>query len=183
MLEEPMDLYLKNIQTYIKDRKSIRMQLANETDIPEDMAKEIINALLMGAKLGNVPKSAIYQLLDGDKARIEYLKQDPFIIKYREELKIIWNYIKPTMTKITIKNKNGKEVTKPISSKQKAGVYFDLERQVLNSVTGYLKQTGNQYFLEHDGWVCTEQINQKELLEYIKNSTGFDIQLDLAVLN
>jgi len=183
MLEEPMDLYLKNIQTYIKDRKSIRMQLANETDIPEDMAKEIINALLMGAKLGNVPKSAIYQLLDGDKARIEYLKQDPFIIKYREELKIIWNYIKPTMTKTTIKNKNGKEVTKPISSKQKAGVYFDLERQVLNSVTGYLKQTGNQYFLEHDGWVCTEQINQKELLEYIKNSTGFDIQLDLAVLN
>jgi hypothetical protein len=183
MLPEPMDLYLKNIQSYIKDRKSIRIKLANDTDIPEDMAKEIINALLMGAKLGNVPKSAIYQLLDGDISRIEYLKQDPFIIKYKEELKIIWNYIKPTLRKTTIKNKNGKEITKPISSKQKAGVYFELERQVLDSVKDYLKQTGNQYFLEHDGWVCTNQINQQELVEYIKNSTGFDIQLDLEVLN
>lgn len=183
MLEQPMDLYLETIQSYMKDRKSFRTQLANDSDISEDLAKEIINALLMGAKLGNVPKSSIYQLLEGDKSRIEYLKQDPFITKYKKEVKIIWDYIKPTLPKTTKKNKNGKEITKPISSKQKAGVYFELERKVINSAMAYLKQTNNHYFLEHDGWVCTNEINQQKLVEHIKNSTGFTIQLDLKVLN
>lgn len=182
MLDDPNDLYLEAISSYINDRKSVRTKLATNAEIPEKMAKEIINALLMGAKLGLVIDSAIYQLLDGDKSRIEYLKQDPFITKYREELKLIWDYIKPTMRKTTIIDKNNKIRTLPISCKQKAGLYFDLEKRVLNSVRNYMDITNNQYFLEHDGWVCTKAINQQELVQHIKNSTGFDVILDSEVL-
>jgi hypothetical protein len=47
---------------------------------------------------------------------------------------------------------NGKTRRKPMSSKQKWNIYFDLERTVLSCVREYLTDTNNKHFLEHDGW-------------------------------
>jgi hypothetical protein len=49
----PMDLYLFALRRYLKDRKQIRQDLADQTEISYKDAKVIINALLMGAQLGN----------------------------------------------------------------------------------------------------------------------------------
>ena len=70
----------------------------------------------------------------------------------------------------------------PISSKQKAIVYFDLERKILNAIKDYIDKTNNQYFLEHDGFVCKEEINKEELSIWVYNSTGFIINLEHKVL-
>jgi len=182
MLDDPMDLYLPALTKYINDRKSIRVQIATEVEIPEDLAKEIISALVNGAQLGMNRDSDIYQLLNGDSARIEYLKQNEYIKQLRLDIKTCWAYIKQTLPIVTKPDKNGKVRTKPINSKQKAGVYFDLERKVLNSTRDYLDYTNNKYFLEHDGWVCTDEINVDELTKWIKNSTGYDVKLDSTKL-
>ena len=182
MLDDPMDLYLPALTSYIKDRKTIREQIASEAEIPPEIAKEIISALVNGAQLGMNYKSDIYKVLKGDKARIEYLKQNEYIQDLRNDMKVCWSYIKQTLPVITHTDKNGRIRTRPISSKQKAGVYFDLERVVLNSVIEYLKSTNNQYFLEHDGWVCTNEINVNELVKWVKVNTGYDINLDWSVI-
>jgi len=182
MLDDPMDLYLPALTKYIKDRKSIREQIASEADIPPEIAKEIISALVNGAQLGMNYKSDIYRVLKGDRARIEFLKEHEYIKQLRADMKVCWSYIKQTLPVITKPDKNGKLRTRPVSSKQKAGVYFDLERVVLNSVIDYLKSTNNKYFLEHDGWVCTEEINTDELVKWVKVHTGYDINLDKVVL-
>lgn len=181
-IQGPNEEYLPAMLKYISDRYEVRKQLSTDTEISIDLAKEIINALLNGAKLSNHSDSAIYQLLKGDKARIEYLKQNEFIKQLKLDIKTCWDYIKHTLPKTMIVDKNNRTRTKPISSKQKAGVYFDLERQVLNSVRTYLTNTNNKYFLEHDGWVCTNEIDTEELIKWIKNSTGFDIKLDRSIL-
>ena len=173
-----MDLYLPALRTYLKDRKQIRQELAEQTEISIEIAKEIINALVNGAQLGRNKKSDIYQILDGDIARIEFLKQHEYLKQLRLDIKTCWDYISPTIPRKSIKTKSSKIRLLPISSKQKASVYFDLERQVLNSIRSYLDNTNNNYFLEHDGWVCTNEIDMDSLIKWVKDSTGYDINLD-----
>lgn len=176
-IQGPMDLYLFALRRYLKDRVEVRNQLANETEITYTESKTIINALLMGAQLGNNSDSDIYQILNGDKARIEFLKQNDYIKQLREDIKICWEYIKPTMTRKQIVTKKGNKRMLPLSSKQKAGLYFQLERKVLESVKTYMDKTNNQYFLEHDGFACKNPIDLDAISKWIYNDTQFVIQL------
>lgn len=176
-IQGPMDLYLFALRKYLKDRTEVRNQLASEAEITYSESKTIINALLMGAQLGNNSDSDIYQILNGDKARIEFLKQNDYIKQLREDIKICWEYIKPTMTRKQITTKKGHKRILPLSSKQKAGLYFQLERKVLDSVKTYMDETNNQYFLEHDGFVCKNPIDLDAISEWIYNDTQFVIQL------
>lgn len=182
-IQGPMDLYLFALRKYLSDRKSIRTQIATEAEITYEQAKEIINALLMGAKLGHNTDSDIYKMLNGDTARIEFLKQHEYLKQLREDIKTCWEYIKPTLPMTYITDKNNKQRRLPVSTKQKAGVYFDLERQVLNTTRDYLDRTNNKYFLEHDGFVCEKEINKEELSNWVKINTGFDIKLDSKQLH
>lgn len=181
-VQGPMDLYLFAIQRYLTDRKQVRKEVAQAADIPVELVKVIINGLFAGAQLGHNPTSAIYKLLKGDRARIECLKQDPFITELRRDIKTMWEYINITLTKRTKTYSNGKTRKLPVSSRQKWNLYFELERQVLNAVREYLDSTGNKYFLEHDGWSTHYEVNQEELLDWIYQKTGFIIHLDLEIL-
>lgn len=181
-LQGPMDLWLPNLQAYLADRQQIRNELAQRADITADIAKEIINAMFAGARLGLIEDSAIYQLLDGDIARIHYLKQDPFISGLRDEIKTMWDYIKPVMPKRTTTTKTGQEKQLPISSKQKWNLYFELEMRVLNAISEYLTDTNNKFFTEHDGWTCEFEVDKIALIDFVRTKTGFDIKLDLEIL-
>jgi hypothetical protein len=177
-----MDLWLPNMQAYLKDRTRCRNELAQRADITQDIAKELINALFAGARLGLIEDSAIYQLLQGDIARIHYLKQDPFVSGLRDEIKIMWDYIKPVMPKTTITTKTGQVKQLGISSKQKWNLYFALEMRVLTAITDYLTETNNKFFTEHDGWSCENQVDEISLIDFVRTKTGFDIELDLEIL-
>ena len=182
-LQGPMDLWLHNMQAYLKDRAQLRTELAERADISVELAKEIINALFAGARIALHEDSAIYQLLSGDIAKIHYLKQDPFLTGLRDEIKIMWEYIRPVMPKRTITTKTGQVRLLPISSKEKWNLYFKLEHQVLGAITDYLHETDNQFFTEHDGWSCVNEVDQTALRLFVRTKTGFDIQLDLEILD
>jgi hypothetical protein len=132
----------------------------------------------MGAQLGHNKDSDIYKMLNGDKARIDFLKQYEYLQQLRDDIKTCWDYIKPMLPVTYITDKNNKQRKLPISNKQKAGVYFDLERKVLNSIRDYLDNTNNKYFLEHDGFVCEREINKEDMSNWVYINTGYEIQLD-----
>ena len=95
----------------------------------------------------------------------------------------MWDYIKLVLPKRTIiGTKTKKERNLPLNSKQKWGLYFDLERKVLNAVRKYLDQKEIKYFLEHDGWTTNEELNMNELTTFIEQETGFMIQLDYKLV-
>jgi len=170
-----MDDYLFAIRKYINEKEQIRKSLAIETELSTKQIKELINALLAGAALSINKETDIYQMLNGDIALIEFLKEHEFLTELRSDMKICWNYIKET-----IPRRRNTETNRllPVSCKQKWIVYFDLERQVLNSVKEYLDMNSMRYFLEHDGWSCDKEINQEDLCEFIRNRTGFNLKLD-----
>lgn len=178
-LQGPMDLWLDHIQQYLRDRTEIRNALAQRLEIDPNKVKQIITALFAGARIALNTDSAIYQLLDGDLARIHALKQDPYVQGLVQDIKIMWLYITPTMSRRT-SNKTGRLV--PISSREKWHRYFQLEYQVLSAITDYLTLTDNEFFTEHDGWSCRYEVDQNLLRNHVRERTGFDIKLDLEVL-
>jgi hypothetical protein len=175
---DPMDLYLSALTRYLKEKNQVRQQLSAELELPIDAVKEIINALFAGAVISRNTRTDIYHILNGDLARIEFLKQNQFIQELVTDIKTCWQYLQPVIAKRTKKTKKGTERRLPVTSKQKWQVYFELERRVLNSIRDYLEEKQAKYFLEHDGWSCNEEINQIELRDYVKEQTGFVLKFD-----
>ena len=176
----PMDLYLFALREYIRDRTRIRESLAHEAEIDPNTIKRMINALLAGAKLSTNPTTEIYQLLAGDHAKIKFLQQHEYLTRLRADIKTCWDYIKPTLPRRSRTQVSGQERMIAISSRQKWGVYFDLERQVLNEVREFLCECDNRHFLEHDGWSCEHEIDQTSLSHRILERTGFRVNFELT---
>lgn len=181
--DEPMDVVPEYIDAYIRDRNSIRQEIASQVDLDPSAIKVIVNALFSGAKLGCNPKFALYKMLNQDRARMTYLQQDPFITGLRQDIREMWQYIAPSMSRRTICDKNQRTRVVPLTSRDKWTRYFELERCVLNSVIDYMNLTDNQFFAEHDGWTCVREIDHDSLRNHVQNQTGFDIKLDLEILD
>jgi hypothetical protein len=177
-MQGPMDEYLFYLRDYLKNRKTIRKELAVECEVDQMVIKRIISGLFQGAFIKNDPRCGAYNELDGDLAKIRFLQQHEFIIGLTKDIKVLWQYIKPTLYQGIIKTKTGKLKVIPISGKQKTSVYRRLERNVLESVKTYLNNTNNKYFLEHDGWSTEQKINLYELKQHILTHTGFEIEID-----
>ena len=176
----PMDLYLFALRDYLRDRNTVRQQIATDTDIDPVIVKRMINALLAGARLSAHPETEIYQMLNGDLARIQFLQQHQYLTDLRADIKTCWDYIRPTIPpRFSNNTKSGRPRRLPMSSRQKWMLYFDLERQVLNEIRTYLSERGHRYFLEHDGWSCDHLVDQQELAQFIHERTGFDVEFEL----
>jgi predicted transcriptional regulator len=182
-MPDPMDLYLEYYNEYLTNRKAIRQRLAYECETDEQTIKRILNGLFQGGQISQYTNNIAYKELDGDIAKIEFLKQDPFVKGLRDDIKTMWTYLKPLMQVRTKRDKRGITRRLPISGKQKACLYRELERGVLESIQMYLTETSNRFYLEHDGWSCLNEISQRELVEYVRGHTGFKIQLEYESLN
>ena len=173
----PCDEYLAAVNAYVSNPNVYRQTVSEQLQIPIDDAKVILTALFSGAVVSANNQTEIYQLLDGDIARITWLKQDPFVCELRSDIKIMWSYLRPLVPLVTKKQANGKHRKLPMSNKHKWLLYFQLERRVLDAVVSYLMANNIKYFLEHDGWSTNQKIHEHELLTYVKKYTGFDLQL------
>jgi len=171
-----MDEYLFALRRYLTDRTSVRNQLAIELELESAAVKEIINALFCGATISaNKDHSDIYKILNGDLVRIEYLKQNKFLIELIMDIKTCWAYITPHMSRR--RNSTTNRLIK-ITCRQKWNVYFELERQIIDQVRVYLNDKSNKHFLIHDGWTCEREVDRDDLRDYLRDKTGYEINFD-----
>lgn len=172
-----MDEYPFAICEYIRNRKPIRNQIAQSAELTDQQVKRIINGLFQGAHISNYTQSLVYKELNGDTAKIEFLKQLDFIQQLQAEIRTCWEYIRPQLSKRTIPTRTGTRLL-PLTGKQKTALYRDLERVVLDSIRLYLNQTDNQFFAEHDGWTSKQQVDLSELVLHIRTQTGYQIKIE-----
>jgi hypothetical protein len=166
---------LTALSEYLTDKTNVRTRISKQLEVPIQITKVIINALFCGARVGNNPDFAISQLLNHDNARITWLKEDPYIIQLRADIKTCWDYIEPHLPKRYITTKNGIKRKAPLTSKRKWNLYFEQERKVLNQVKTYLQLTSNRCFLEHDGFVTEYELDIDDLKSYIENTTDYNL--------
>ena len=175
---DPMDLYLFALRRYLQDRDQVRRELSQATEVDIKTIKVLVNALFCGARLGNNPEFALSQLLNNDPARIAYLKQNKFITQLRDDIRTCWSYIEPSMSRPSIVDKNNRTRRLPVSSKQKWARYFDLERIILNAVRDYMHERNYTYFLEHDGWACSHELDTCDLSDHVHDATGYRVKFE-----
>lgn len=180
----PMDEYLEHIDYYLKNKQQVREQLALGLELPQDAAKEIINAVFCGAVISlNKHHSDIYDMLLGDQARIIYLKHNQFIQNLIKDIRVCWEYIRPMMQKRTRVMPNGRERLCKITCRQRWQIYFQEERRVLDVVRDYLDMNSVKYFLEHDGWSSDRAIDLVELRDVVRDRTGYRLNFDYDTSN
>jgi len=170
-----MDEPLTALNLYLSNKTDVRTRISEQLEVPESIAKIIINALFCGARIGNNRDFAISQLLDHDTARITWLKEDQYINQLRQDIKTCWEYIEPHLPKRYITTKNGIKRKAPLTSKRKWNLYFEQERRVLNQIKTYLELTNNNCFLEHDGFVTQHEVDIIDLKNYIYNTTDYNL--------
>jgi hypothetical protein len=182
-LQGPMDLHLEALSRYLTDRQQVRDELAVALELPTEAVKEIINALFAGAVISRRRDSDIYEILNGDLARIEFLKQHEYIQELVKDIRCCWQYIRPVMQKRTKKTPKGTERRLPVTARQKWHLYFELERRVINAVRVYLEERSVRYFLVHDGWYSDREIDRDELRKFVYERTGFKLNFDYEKTN
>jgi hypothetical protein len=169
---------LTAIEYYIKHRNEQRQRIANECELDTHQVKKMLNRLFQGGQISLYKEGECYKELNGDIAKIIFLKQDLFLTELRADISEMWRRIKPITQKRTKTDKLGRTRNLALTTKRKTGVYRELERQVLDAVIKYLNLTDNKFFTEHDGWITKEEIDRDELTRYIKLLTGFDVEIE-----
>lgn len=170
-----------HIQDYIENKNSSRKHIMNIGRIDDKTAKKFINALFYIKCLS--PKAdSIMSLLNNDFSTFYRLTRDVFIVDLRTDISRMWKLISTSMKRTTIVTKKGHRLV-PINARDKANVYFELEKQVMNIVINHLYINGLRSFIEHDGWVCDGPIDESVLCAEIYKKTKFIISLKSVILD
>ena len=176
-LRGPMDLWLWGIQHYLSHKDRCRQQWARDLEVTVTQIKEIITALVAGARISERSESAVFTMLGHDRARLQALREHAEIAQFRGDLRDMWDYLKWVMPRRRVETRRGPR-WQAISSRDKWNLYFRLERSVLDQVRHYLCERQNPCFLEHDGWATRDPIDVIDLEKHIKITTGFCVRLD-----
>jgi len=168
-----LDEYLFGIKDFLRDTKAFRQHIADTANITVKDAKALLNALFCGAKLGANAEFALFGLLGYDRQKVRALAADVRLKALRDDIKKCWKAIEPSLTRI--KNAQGRKL--PLNSRRKWNLYFDLERKVLDIINKELIRTGNQCFLEHDGFRTCQPIDMPAVLSLVHYHLGFKIEI------
>lgn len=171
-----------HIESYINDRSSIRKEISARTNISEGIIKYVINAVFQGGVIGCQRENKIFMELNYDYKAIISLRNDPFMIELRKEIKSLWAIISEEIPKRYLIDKNGLRRRCKLSGRDKSGVYRDLEKQVGEVIQGYLKRDNNKHLWIHDGWLSKRKVYSEELIGEVKRKTGYLIKLSESII-
>jgi hypothetical protein len=159
------------LDEYIADRTTVRERLANECGISVEQVKQVLTAMIQGGTLSSFHENRIFQMLNYNKTSLSNLQVNPYVLEFKEECKIIWKTIKPTMS----------VGTRRLNGRDKSELYRVLEESVRVVIQRYLKKEKNKYFFEHDGWTCARAVDIDLLILEVKRQTGLVIELDWTI--
>lgn len=170
---------LDTIDHYIHNKDSVRVRLAAEAGLPLQNIKVLINSLFAGAVLGASARFSCWEYCNRDASIIEFLKQHPYIVDLRANIKEMWEYLRPALPITTKTLSNGKTRRVQMSPRNKWHLYFGLERSVLNEVRSYLELVGAKYFLIHDAFVTNSlPYGIDDLSMWVEAGSGFCVRFD-----
>tara|TARA_R110002153_G_scaffold15730_3_gene55909 strand:- start:2382 stop:3536 length:1155 start_codon:yes stop_codon:yes gene_type:complete len=181
MVPEATGVVLETLEHYLENSDAMRKKIAYETDIPLHQAKETITSLFSGAQISAYWNNSIMKRFNHDIAKVEFLKQHPYLTALRADIKEMWDPIKETVPKEYYITTTGKRRKRAFGPKIKWNIYFQLERKVMQCCYAYLNSKDNKYFNEHDGFTSQKEVNLDELRLFIKNNTGFNLTFEKKI--
>jgi hypothetical protein len=180
-----------------QERDKMRKYFSRVLHISVPMVKEVLAAILFDAKLSKSPYSGVFKLLVENEIDTDlFYKRAEADIILRQlivEIRNMWPKMmmfwkrnnasgedKRRYTREKVDTDTGEIRRRFRSAAFRSGIYFELERQVLNVVRIHLK--GEQYRLIHDGMFCKKPINIEQLQQEIFEATGFRVEYSQEIL-
>ena len=172
---------LSVIEHYIDNKASVRNKLSAESGLAVENIKGILNAMFSGGFLTTYGRSSVFKLCNKDPAVVKFLQQHPFILGLKADIKTMWEPIKADATAQYYWTKTNKHRKRPFNPRCKWNIYFKLERMVIDEIISYCREIHCNYFLEHDGFRTDKRIDVDDLALYIKEGTGYTVNLKEVV--
>lgn len=176
-----------HIDHYIRNKKAVRTEIATLFKCSEDMAKEILIALIYGS---NLTSYGVLSKLNLKRDEIDI--KGSWIDKLAKEItratkSVVAYYTDKTPGHFKIKNDAGMtKATKcenekcVAKSKLLAHILHGAESLILQYMIRYLGE--NIVLLQHDGVTCKEPVDTDALSEHIAKMTGYRVQFDIEKL-
>ena len=164
------------IEYYIDNKVHVRNKLSEESSLPVDNIKGILNAHFSGGFLTTYGRSQVFRMCNSDPVIVKFLQQHPFIIGLKADIKTMWEPIKADTKAEYYWTSTNKWRKRPFNPRTKWNIYFGLERMVLNEVIDYCKEIGAKTFLEHDGFRTDKKIDTNDLSLYVSEGTGYNLK-------
>lgn len=175
------DLTLHHLESYIADRTTLRLELAQACGITCDQAKTVINAVLQGSVISKYRDSKLFLALNSDYAAVTRLQYSTVMLNLRGDIRLLWHTLKTEFPKRTIVDHRGVTRSVRITSQQKSGYYRELEQQVAKTIRKTLAKNKARYLWIHDGWRSDMAIDPGEIETEVRRQTGFVIRLDWTI--
>lgn len=181
-------ILLETLQRYLDDRQGFRAHVSTLTGLSDHQAKQLVNSLFNGARLGKNTQFSAFRLLDFRDEAMDALKADPQVQRLVKEIARVWRRIESDRAlhmrlPVDVASTSTGELDRSTpwklkTSRQKWTVYFVQERRVLDAITTFLAGRDIRVFTEHDGFRTSARIETGELEAYILRVTGFEMKID-----
>jgi len=171
------------VRQLVEDRAAVRQHLMDVSGLDLKAAKGVLVALFFGARLVPHHKQAVYRLVGHDKAVIERLRADKYVVSFCREVRLMWTVLlnHENATNGLKALRTGVITPKPATkAKQRMGYYLRVERQVMDAIESVLRAQGMVPVLIHDGFMTKRRINTKVIEAEVLRVTGFKIRLAAA---
>lgn len=154
---------LEGVQKYLDEKGAFRQHVKELTGLTLQQSKAVINSMFNGARLIPHYTCATYKILGYDRATLYRLKDDNQVQELLSSIKEIWK----TLAEIATDDKCSRW-----------NIYFRLEREVIDVIHEYLRETDNAFFSEHDGWRCAKPVDTQVLEARVLERTGYSLKFD-----
>jgi hypothetical protein len=174
-------LVCTNLDYYIINRSQVREQIAKDCEISSEKVKMVINAILQGGVISAWNQNKIFSQLNYSYDAIKKLNNNPMIAELKKDIRNLWKSLRGNFSEEYISDKNGKQIRKKITSKQKSQLYRDLEDEVGQVIRKLLKKNKIKHLWLHDGWHCDQVIDPIVIVDQVRRQTGLVLELDWTI--
>lgn len=185
---KPLGLATPVLDSYLRDKRCFRQMIAEETDLSERDVKELLIALIFGAKLTVIPggKGELQELLGIDALKRVAANKD--ICALQAELRkaqtaVINDYRfrnKHVGPNFIVNDARHKLKVRGASSGQKlAFILQGAESEILKACIRFVPDL---CLLAHDGFVAREQVDLTALETFVAGETGYQVTFTQTLL-
>jgi hypothetical protein len=169
-----------SVNRLINEKKETRQHVMTLCSLDLNAAKELLQSLLFRAPLTPNSRCSIYRLLGEDRARLESLKQDPFIKSLVSDVKKMWRFAiwadKYERAMLMFEARRYAPHKIKVSEHRHA-IYLSLERRVMDAIHTWFGTDKFPGVLMHDGFLSMLDVDTHALVAHVKETTGYTIKI------
>lgn len=169
-----------SVNRLINEKEETRQHVMALCSLDLNAAKELLQSLLFRAPLTPNSRCSIYRLLGEDRARLESLKQDPFIKSLVSDVKKMWRFAiwADKYERAMLMFEACRYAPHKIkASEHRHAIYLSLERRVMDAIHTWFGTDKFPGVLMHDGFLSMLDVDTHALVAHVKETTGYTIKI------